>query len=185
MIEFASPCLDIPLVEYTKFPDLLSKASSAVAFVIGLGKRFVEDGIRELDETILPELKRDIGELAIPRVLPSYAILMWFTLEVCSYIHSIGIYVLFTIEHTILQIMRAAEIDYLREELLAHFSERMAPCIARLQPASKHRAIKKDIPLPAVSSSLDAFGEEVLQCCKGLNRYKVRTSFLFAALQLP
>ena len=82
LIEFAPPSLDVPLVEYTKFPDMLDKASSAVAFVIGLGKHFVEEGIREMDESLLPDLKNALGAHAIPRVLPSYGILIWFTVEV-------------------------------------------------------------------------------------------------------
>ncbi len=45
----------------------------------------MENGIHEIDESIIPELKRDIGELAITRVLPSYTILMWFTTEVGTY----------------------------------------------------------------------------------------------------
>lgn len=69
-------------MEYTKFPDLLDKASSAVGYIIGLGEIFCEIGISDIDKTLLPELRNLIGDHAIPRVLPSYAILLWFTLEV-------------------------------------------------------------------------------------------------------
>ena len=64
------------------FSDLLDKASSAVAFVVGQGEHSVEEGIREMDESLLPELKDAHSAHAIPRVLPSYGILMWLTVEV-------------------------------------------------------------------------------------------------------
>lgn len=82
LIEFTSPCLNVSLLEYTKFSDLLDRALNAVAFAIGLGQRFIEAGIYEMDKDILPELKEVMGDLVLPRVLPSYAILTWFTLEV-------------------------------------------------------------------------------------------------------
>ena len=70
------------MVAYAKFPDLLDKASSAVAFVVGQGEHIVEEGIREMDESLLPELKNSLSAHAIPLVLQSYDILMWFTVEV-------------------------------------------------------------------------------------------------------
>ena len=82
LLEFGLPCLDISLSEYVKLPDLLENASSNVGFLIGLGKKFVEQGIQEMDEDILPELRRMAGQHLLPRVLPSYAIPMWFTLQV-------------------------------------------------------------------------------------------------------
>ena len=35
-----------------------------------------------MDESLLPELKNTLSAHAIPRVLPSYGILMWLTVEV-------------------------------------------------------------------------------------------------------
>lgn len=75
LIEFSGPCLNIPLLEYTKFPALFKKASSAIGFIIGLGEKFCDVGIQDLDNILLQELKLLIGD-AIPRVLPSYAIML-------------------------------------------------------------------------------------------------------------
>ena len=66
----------------SELPDLLEKSTSAIGAMIGLGKKFVESGIREMDSSVLPELCTLVGKQAIPRVLPSYAILIWFTMEV-------------------------------------------------------------------------------------------------------
>ena len=84
LIEFDAPCLDIPMLEYAKLPQLMEKSSSAVGIIISLGERFMEEGIGEMDDDLLPELWRLLAGHAIPRVLPSYAILIWFTLKVCT-----------------------------------------------------------------------------------------------------
>ncbi len=71
------------MLEYRGLPPLLERVSSAVGRVIRLGKVFVEEGIQEMEEVIKPEVVDLLGHKAIPRVIPSYTILMWFTFEVC------------------------------------------------------------------------------------------------------
>ena len=73
------------MLEYAKLPALIDKSSSAVGFIISLGARFIEQGIVEMDSDLLPELRSLLDGRAIPRVLPSYAIMLWFTLQVCNY----------------------------------------------------------------------------------------------------
>ena len=87
LIEFGHPCLDLSMVEYAGLPPLLKRVSGAVGHIIRLGKRFVEQGIDEMEGVIKPELINLLGHQAIPRVIPSYAILMWFTFEVRILIH--------------------------------------------------------------------------------------------------
>lgn len=70
------------MTQYAELPELLQASSSAIGGMIGLGRKFVESGIREMDSELLPELRNLIGENIIPRVLPSYSILLWFTIEV-------------------------------------------------------------------------------------------------------
>ena len=70
------------MTQYAELPELLQASSSAIGVMIGLGRKFVESGIREMDGELLPELRNLIGESTIPRVLPSYSILLWFTMEV-------------------------------------------------------------------------------------------------------
>lgn len=82
LIEFGHPCLDISMVEFRSLPLLLKRASSAVGHIIRLGKLFVEQGVEDMESTIKPELIHLLGHQAIPQVIPSYTILMWFTFEV-------------------------------------------------------------------------------------------------------
>lgn len=68
---------------YSELPDLLSEASSGMGRYISLGEEFISRGIREMDNYLIPKLKNYLGGDSIPRVLPSYALLLWFTIEVC------------------------------------------------------------------------------------------------------
>lgn len=70
---------------FSELPNLLEKASSAMGMIISLGEAFSTRGIDEMDAKIVPKLRTVLGGLGvIPRVLPSYALLFWFTLDVCS-----------------------------------------------------------------------------------------------------
>ena len=78
MIEFASQ-LSTTVAEYTQLPNLMKGASGCIACVISLGKKFVEEGIQDIDENIVPKFKRLLPEGVWPRVFPGYATLIWFT----------------------------------------------------------------------------------------------------------
>lgn len=76
-----------------------------------------------------------------------------------------------------LQIATAAGMQFLHAEILEHFQSNMAPTISMLQGSTDN------VSVPAMHTrapvcSLDDFGEEMLECCQGLNIYKV-------ILQLP
>lgn len=70
------------MTDYAKLPNLIENSSRSVGHFITLGHKFLEVGIKEMDDVILLRLRSDLKSSAIPRVLPSYAILIWFTLEV-------------------------------------------------------------------------------------------------------
>lgn len=91
MIKFNSPPLEMSMTDYAQLPNLLSKSTSGIGLFISLGAKFANSGVREMDEKILPRLRSILGD-AIPRVLPSYALLFWFTLEVlqCMSSHCVG-----------------------------------------------------------------------------------------------
>ena len=73
---------------YSELPNLLARATSGVGLLISLGKAFTTRGISEMDTNIVPKLRVSLGGLGvIPRVLPSYALLFWFTLEVRNNTH--------------------------------------------------------------------------------------------------
>ena len=72
---------------YSELPSLLERAPGAVGMLISLGEEFSARGINEMDGNIVPKLRALLGPVGIiPRVLPSYALLFWFTLEVRNYI---------------------------------------------------------------------------------------------------
>ena len=80
---------------YSELTNLLARATSGVGLLISLGQAFTTRGISEMDTNIVPKLRVSLGGLGvIPRVLPSYALLFWFTLEVhnnnqlCVFTHS-------------------------------------------------------------------------------------------------
>lgn len=82
LIEFHAPCIDISMRNYSQLPTLLARATVAIGLFISLGVEFSNRGIDEMDEEIIPKLRCVLERAIIPRVLPSYALLFWFTLEV-------------------------------------------------------------------------------------------------------
>lgn len=72
------------MTSYSELPRLLKRSTSSVGSLIAIGKAFVERGSEEMDSVIIPKLRALLDSKVIPRVLPSYAILFWFTIEVCT-----------------------------------------------------------------------------------------------------
>ena len=54
--------------------------SSSVGYIIGLGKEFFAEGTTEVDNKLIPMLTEDC--IVNPRVVPSYAMLLWFAIKV-------------------------------------------------------------------------------------------------------
>ena len=81
-MEFVHPRIDSTISEFDKLYELMECSSSAVGFLISLGKKFMMNSTKQLDETILPRLKVALEGTVIPRVYIGYAILIWFVLEV-------------------------------------------------------------------------------------------------------
>lgn len=71
LVEFSSPALDFSMTEYAALPELMEESSSAVGFIISLGVKFLEEGISEMDNKLLPELRSLLAGQVLPRVLPS------------------------------------------------------------------------------------------------------------------
>ena len=84
MIEFLSPPLSFSL---TELAELWEGCTSCAGFAVSLGKRFFSSGIQEVDTEILPKLSSAAAVGVIPRVLPSYSILYWFSKQVCVILH--------------------------------------------------------------------------------------------------
>ena len=86
MIEFHSPALSLSLTGYMELAELWEQCSSCAGFAVSLGERFFSHGIREVDTEILPKFSAEAANGVIPRVLPSYSILFWFSRQVCGFV---------------------------------------------------------------------------------------------------
>lgn len=74
---------------FARLHQLMPAASSAIGEVIALGDKFFTEGMAELDEVILPQLHHQLPPTVLPRVIPAYATLVWFTKEVSSIVISL------------------------------------------------------------------------------------------------
>jgi len=84
MVEFSQPALGLGLSEFVDLAEMWEGCNSCVGFCVSLGHKFFSSGIKEVDQTVLPHLSALAGSDVIPRVLPSYSILYWFSLQVRS-----------------------------------------------------------------------------------------------------
>ena len=82
MIEFSTPPVATTLGQYRELGKLWEVCSSCAGFCISLGNSFFSEGIEEVDNDILPRMTASASEDISPRVIPSYAILFWFALQV-------------------------------------------------------------------------------------------------------
>ena len=69
------------MTTYSQLPDLLKNSTSAIGLMIKLGDAFLSEGIAEIDEIILPRIRRVLKGVN-PRVPRNYAFMIWFTLQV-------------------------------------------------------------------------------------------------------
>ena len=82
LIEFKCPHIQCDIERYAMTTEIMKQASSGVGTIISLGKAFTEQGIREINQDLIPFVKEALGDAILPRVVPSYAMLLWFTLQV-------------------------------------------------------------------------------------------------------
>jgi len=67
--------------------ELWEKCSSYAGFCIELGEKFFHEGITEVDDTIIPLLQSKADRSISPRVIPPYAILLWFAQQVTMHVY--------------------------------------------------------------------------------------------------
>ena len=60
------------------------QAGKCIGFCIKLGKEFFSTGVSQVDNELLPMLIDKAPPGVSPRLIPSYATLLWFTLKVRS-----------------------------------------------------------------------------------------------------
>ena len=83
MIEFSSPPIALNLSGYMELAEKWEACSPCAGFCVAAGEKFFSSGYREVDTKVLPALEAKASSGVIPRVLPSYSILYWFSLQVC------------------------------------------------------------------------------------------------------
>ena len=83
LIEFKHPRLQTSMKKFEELTKLMESLSSAAGFMISLGKKFTKEIVADLDSSILPELKKRLGENVLPRTFVGYGILIWFVKQVC------------------------------------------------------------------------------------------------------
>ena len=77
------------------------------------------------------------------------------------------------------QISKPAGMEFLHEEVLEHFCSKMGPSICHLQPSTEPTAKSQPRITRALVTSLDAFKEQLLDCCQGLHYTRLHlTSFV-------
>lgn len=95
MIPFRLPQVSMTLSQYMEIVSLQKRAGSCVGLLIGLGDRFFSSGISIVDNEIIPMILEKAPAINV-RVVPSYAMLLWFTLEVLCTAYS---FAHFTLHH--------------------------------------------------------------------------------------
>lgn len=83
MIHFRGPApKQLSLSNYMEIVNIQKRAGNCVGFFIRLGEEFFKSGVSEVDNDILPTSINKAGSNVNPRVIPSYAMLLWFTSKV-------------------------------------------------------------------------------------------------------
>lgn len=85
LIEFKDPPILMTTAQHMNVVELWEKCSSCIGLCIELGDRFFNVGVHEVDDTLTPLLKSRADSGISPRVIPSYAILLWFAQQVYIY----------------------------------------------------------------------------------------------------
>ena len=84
----------VTVSQHIRLVELWEKCSSCAGFCIELGERFFHEAITEVNDTIIPLLQSKADRSISPRVIPSYAILLWFAQQVPMHVYwNIYIYV--------------------------------------------------------------------------------------------
>ena len=82
IIEFKPPALSMSVSDYLEIVESQKEASRSIGIAVKLGNEFFDSGIKDIDGSLLPLLKEKADVNVIPRVLPSYAIMLWFSIKV-------------------------------------------------------------------------------------------------------
>ena len=79
------------MLDFVRLNLLMPDASDSIGCLIALGPRFYNEGMAQINERILPHLEAVWSPNILPRVLPGYATLLWFTEEVSTDIATVHV----------------------------------------------------------------------------------------------
>ena len=96
LIEFEDPPVSINTSQHMQLVKMWKKCGACIGFCIGLGDKFFDTGIAEMEE-LVKMLQSNANSSISPRVLPAYATLLWFAQEVHEFFCLIKLYWLFTL----------------------------------------------------------------------------------------
>jgi len=164
MIPFKLPQLSMTLRDYMRIVELQARAGSCVGFFIGLGKTFFEEGIAEVDEKILPTLANVAPRSVNPRVIPSYAILLWFSMKV----NCCGWHAVVNCTSYNPQILEEAGMSDLKEQVTEFVAGDILTIASKLQSG-----VSSHIFEPG-QQELNSLGKDIVKCASGLSKMEVR-----------
>jgi hypothetical protein len=78
------PSLKTKVASHYRLNKSLSTVSGGIVYLIQLGNEFKANGMREMDEDIIPQLEKIFPANAFHRIIPQYAALKWFCNKVCT-----------------------------------------------------------------------------------------------------
>lgn len=81
MMKFSQPPVSLKLSQYMELVLLWKDCGKCAGFCVSLGKKFLSEGVNEVDENTVPAFAKVAVNIS-PRVILSYAILHWFTVQV-------------------------------------------------------------------------------------------------------
>ena len=77
------PRLQTALSDYASLNQSIEEATASIPFFIRLGDDFMNRGMKEIDNSVVPYLLRIFPKDSVhSRTIPSYSVLKWFTDEV-------------------------------------------------------------------------------------------------------
>ena len=84
LIPFDAPSISAKITRHFKLSQCQPQASGGLAYLISLGTLFQEEGMQQMDNSIIPELESVFPVECFHRILPQYAALKWFCDKVCN-----------------------------------------------------------------------------------------------------
>ena len=131
---------------------------------------FLKEGLKEIDEKVIPQMEAMFPSNTHPRCITSYAMLLWFTLQVSK--HTCYEYLSY-MHVPLYKLMKSAEIQD-EKHLYQYFRESVVPTILKYQTST---AVAMERVNVNINDTVNNCVSKIIQCCKGLSKYQVNINF--------